>query len=160
MSQRQYEEMNRTNALAKEGKINENASIRDQHSTIIKAPIQHVWDILTNLSDWPSLFKEIKSMKVEGEIKEGTTFSWTLGRYKANSEIQKYDMPNLLTWTGKSNWVKRIYVWSLEADEDQTIVTVSTSLQGVFTVMVENHHKVYRELINWLEALKIKAEEG
>lgn len=151
--------MHRINALAKEGKINENASIRDQHSIIINAPIDKVWDNLTNLNEWPKWNKDVKKMKVNGEIKEGTTFHWTIGRLKANSQIQHLEKPTTFSWTGKTNWVKRIYVWSLESDENQTIVTVSTSLQGVLTVLVENHQKVYTELLNWLECLKTKTEE-
>lgn len=152
--------MNRSIALAKEGKINENASIRDQHSIIINAPIEEVWEILTNLKEWPSWYGNVKRMEVDEMVEEGTQFKWTLGRVKSISQIQRLARPNTFSWTGKSKWVKRIYVWSLEADENQTIVTVSSSLQGTFTVLVENHQKVYTQLINWLECLKSKSEKG
>lgn len=152
--------MNRSIALAKEGKINENASIRDQHSIIINAPIEEVWEILTNLKEWPSWYSNVKRMEVDDMIEEGTQFKWTLGRVKSISQIQRLARPNTFSWTGKSKWVKRIYVWNLEADENQTIVTVSSSLQGTFTVLVENHQKVYTQLINWLECLKSKSEKG
>lgn len=152
--------MNRSIALAKEGKINENASIRDQHSIIINASIEEVWETLTNLKEWPSWYSNVKRMEVNDKVEEGTQFKWTLGRVKSISQIQRLAKPNTFSWTGKSKWVKRIYVWNLEADENQTIVTVSSSLQGTFTVLVENHQKVYTQLINWLECLKSKSEKG
>ncbi|GAB4239352.1 MAG: hypothetical protein Tsb0034_15370 [Ekhidna sp.] len=151
--------MNRTIALAKEGKINENASIKDQHSIVINAPIDKVWDILIDLQNWKEWNSDVKKMDVEGPIKAGTKFNWTIGRLKAQSQIQLIDKPQTLAWTEKSSWVKRIYVWSLEQDENQTLVTLSSSLQGVFTVLVERHSKVYDELLNWLESLKKKSEE-
>lgn len=150
--------MNSLNALAVEGKINENASIRDQHSTIINAPIEKVWAILSDLENWPNWNSDVKKMELSGKVEEGTKFQWTIGRLKANSQIQHLYAPTTLTWTGKTNWVKRIYVWSLEPDDKKTIVTVSTSLQGFLTVLVENHQRVYNELLHWLEALKNKAE--
>lgn len=150
--------MNSLNALAVEGKINENASIRDQHSTIINAPIEKVWAILSDLENWPNWNSDVKKIELSGKVEEGAKFQWTIGRLKANSQIQHLHAPNTLTWTGKTNWVKRIYVWSLEPDDKKTIVTVSTSLQGFLTVLVENHQRVYNELLNWLETLKNKAE--
>ena len=150
--------MKRLNALAQKGKINENASIRDSHSIIINASIQKVWDILTDVEKWPEWNSEVKNVDLKGELKEGTHFGWKLGRKSGNAEIQLLKEPTSFTWTGKANLVKRIFVWSLESDENQTIATVSTSLQGTFVVLMENHQKIYDELLNWLECLKTTSE--
>lgn len=150
-----------TKSLAKEGKINDNASIKDQHSIIINASVEQVWDILVDISHWTDWNNQVKNVElVDSNLTVGSQFKWTIGRMKSSSEIQLLDKPNTLSWTGKSNFVKRIYVWSLEKDDDQTIATVSTSLQGLFTVWVENHRSVYNELLHWLESLKHKAENG
>ena len=149
--------MKKLNVLAQKGKINENASIRDSHSTIINASIEKVWSILTHVDKWPEWNSEIKKIDLNGELKEGCTFTWKYGRTQGQSEIQKIDKPNTFAWTSKAKWVKRIFVWSLESDENQTIVTVSASLQGRLVVFMENHQKVYDELLNWLESLKIKS---
>ncbi|WP_420578476.1 SRPBCC family protein [Ekhidna sp.] len=152
--------MKKLNALAQKGQINENASIRDSHSTIINADINKVWDILVNLKDWPNWMQDVKKVTVEGsEIGEGTVFKWVQGRAHGISEIQAFKKPNTFAWTSKASMVKRIYVWSLESDEGQTIATVSASFQGVMVVLAQNHQKVYNELLNWLEALKNKAEK-
>ena len=150
--------MNRTNELAREGKINENASIRDQHSIIINAPIDKVWNILTDFNTWPSWNPEITKVEVSEEVRESTSFSWTLNGNKINSQVQLFKAPNELAWSGKSKWIKGIYSWQLESDENQTIVTLSSSLQGAFIFLVNSHQKVYNELLQWLEKLKDKAE--
>ncbi len=152
--------MNKLNALAKNGQINENAGIRDSHSTIINANIEKVWDILVDMESWPNWNPEVKKVTVNGEVAEGTTFKWIQGRTHGNSQIQQVKKPSSLTWTSKAKLVKRIYVWSLESDENQTIATVSASFQGALVVLVENHQKVYNELLNWLELLKKEAEEN
>ena len=150
--------MNNTISLAQDGKINENASIKDQHSIIINAPIEKVWSIITNISEWESWNGDVKNVKINEEPKVGTPFKWKIGRLSTSSQIQSLDKPTTFSFTGKSSFVKRIHVWSLETDDEQTIATLATSLQGVFTVWVENHRSVYNELLNWLESLKQIAE--
>lgn len=151
--------MKKLNALAQKGKINENAGIRDSHATIINADIDKVWNILVDMENWPTWNPEVKKVTMDGEVEVGTNFKWIQGRTHGNSQIQKVDKPHTLSWTSKAKLVKRIYVWSLESDEGQTIATVSASFQGTFVVLAENHQKVYNELLNWLELLKNKAEE-
>lgn len=150
--------MKKLNALAQEGKINENAGIRDSHSIIINADIEKVWDVLIDMEKWPEWNPEVKRVSLEGEVVDGTNFTWTQGRTHGKSQIQSVKKPNSLTWTSKAKFVKRIYVWSLESDEGQTIATVSASFQGTFVVLAENHQKVYHDLLNWLELLKAKTE--
>lgn len=151
--------MKKLEKLAKEGRINENASIKDSHSIIINAEINGVWKILSSLESWPEWNEKIKSVSVDGELKTGTKFKWTLDGAKFSAEVQSMDAPNTLTWTGKSSWIKSVHVWQLVSDENQTIATLSTSLEGTFTVLVNKHQKVYDDLITWLEALKSRAEQ-
>lgn len=152
--------MKKLNALAKEGKINENASIRDSHSAIINADIDKVWNILVDMESWPNWNSDVKKLTVEGgEVKEGAIFKWVQGRTHGTSQIQSLKKPSTIAWTSKAKMVKRIYVWSLESDENQTIATVSASFQGAFVIVAQNHQKVYNELLGWLECLKKAAEE-
>ena len=152
--------MNSSASMAQQGKINENASIKDRHSIIIQQPIDHVWSLITDISRWTEWNANISNVSIDGTIAAGTSFKFRIGRMMTHSQIQLFEAPHSFSWTGKNALVKRIYTWSLEKDDDQTIITVATSLQGVFTVLIENHRSVYNELINWLESLKIKAEEG
>lgn len=150
--------MKKLNALAKDAKINEHASIRDQHSIVINAPIDKVWNKLIDLPNWHEWNPTISKVKLEGEITEQSTFSWLLDGHNHKSQIQSIKEPSILSWTGISKNVKRIYVWELVSDDNQTIVTISTSLQGIFIVL-ESHQKIFKELQSWLDYLKEEAEK-
>ena len=82
--------MKKLNALAQKGQINENASIRDSHSTIINAEINKVWDILADIQDWPDWISDVKKVTVDGDVGEGTTFHWVQGRSHGTSQIQAF----------------------------------------------------------------------
>ena len=150
--------MNNINALAKEGKINENANIKDTHSIIMNSAIEKVWRMLIDIKKWHEWNKDIKQVKFEGNVEEGTDFDWSLGRVRIFSQIQKMTAPSTLSWTGKSKWVKSIFVWQLEPDDNQTIVSVSASMQGAFTILVNSHEGIHKDLISWLENLKNEVE--
>lgn len=142
--------------LAKEGKINPDASVRDSQSIIINAPIEKVWAVFLNMSDWPNWNSDIKSIKVD-EVKVGTHFSWNAGGATIKSTIRQIIDQELISWTGTSMGIKAIHVWKFEADGDQTIVTTEESMQGFFTLFF-SHQKLHSTLVNWLGSLKEKAE--
>ena len=146
--------------LAQKGLINENASIRDSHSIVINAKIEKVWDILINVERWPEWNADISKVQIDGKPEIGKDCQWNFNRTRIKSQFQAIEEPKLISWSGKTRWVKEIYVWQMESDENQTIITLSASLQGFLVTLVNNHQKVYNELINWLEALKKRAEEG
>jgi hypothetical protein len=43
---------------------------------IVKAPIEEVWRLQANLSEWKDWNTDIESMKVDGNICMGTSFTW------------------------------------------------------------------------------------
>lgn len=143
---------------AREGRINENASIRDRQSVIINAPIDRVWQLLTNVNAWPNWNKEIKMATCEKVTVDGA-FEWQVRLSHFKSRFHVVDSPNTLSWTGKSKWVKSIFVWNLEASDSQTIVTVEESLEGFIVPVFNNHSKLHNILIDWLHALKQEAEK-
>ena len=150
--------MKNLEAKAKEGRINENASIRDRQSIIINAPIEKVWDILTAVEQWPTWNKEIKSANCPSPVSEGVKFDWHIRLTTFQSYFQAVNKPTLLSWTGKSNFMKSIFVWNLEASDQQTIVTVEESIEGFVIPLFNNHSKLHDILIDWLNALKRKSE--
>ena len=150
--------MNTLNELAREGKINENASVKDGHSTIINASIDKVWGLIIDIQNWPKWNQVVKSVQVEEKIEEGTSFAWNLNGTKIKSQVQFLESAHTMSCTGKSKWIKSIFVWQLESDENQTIVTLNASMQGAFATLFKNHQKVYNDLIKWLSSLKKAAE--
>ena len=150
--------MKKLDALAKQGKINESAGVRDGHSIIINAPVTKVWEILIDIENWSEWNDQIKNVKIDSTPESGEKFKWSFDGTTFKAQIQDCTAPSLLAWTGKSNWSKAIHVWELEDDDNQTIATLSTSLQGTFSILANKHQKVYDDTLNWLQRLKEKAE--
>lgn len=142
--------------LAKEGKINQDASVRDSQSTIINAPVEKVWQILSDLPNWPQWNPEIKSIKID-QVKVGADFIWNVSGNTIKSTIRQIKENEMISWTGTTRGIKAIHVWKLEADGNQTIVTTEESWQGFFTLFF-SHHKLHSSLLNWLDRLRATAE--
>ena len=150
--------MQNLDSKAKEGKINEDASIRDRQSVIINARIEKVWEVLTNVNDWPSWNPDIKSTKYE-KLEVGAPFEWSLKGTHLKSSFQLIEEPTRIAWTGKSKVIKAIHVWELEASDEQTIVTVEESIEGFIVPVFNRNSKLHDNLLRWLSHLKQEAEK-
>ena len=146
--------------LAKDGKINENAGIKDRHSIIINTPVKKVWALIEAIENWPDWNSVVKRISIDGDVEEGTEFTWNLNGTKIDSQVERLQVQNILSCTGRSRWIKSIFVWQVESDDDQTIVTLSVSMQGLFSTFFKSHQNVYNDILGWLECLKTKAEEN
>ncbi len=149
--------MKKLKPLAEEGKINQNASIRDSQVIIINAPIQEVWKVLTRIEDWPKWNPDIRS--VEGHhLDVNSEFGWFLNGIHMVSKVRRIDAPELLTWTGRALGIKAIHIWKLEASDQQTIVSTEESVEGLRTLFY-NHQSLHSNLRHWLDCLKLKIEQ-
>lgn len=145
--------------LAREGKINHDASIRDSQSTIINAPIEEVWSALIDIEKWPEWNQEIRSTKISG-LEAGNTFEWQYFGNHYKSTIQRVKTNELISWTTAAMGLKSIHVWKLEETEGkQTIVLTEMSAEGFFTLF-HSHQKLHSTLLNWLSRLKQRAEKS
>ncbi len=146
--------------LAQEGKINQNASLRDSQSVIINASQEDVWNLLVDMDKWPTWNPDIQSVSVD-KVEEGSTFTWKAGGTKIRSKIRKLDAPNEIAWTGRVLWIKAIHVWKFEKTEDyQTIVSSQESMQGFLLPIFISHYRLHSMLTNWLARLKEVAEDS
>ena len=144
--------------LAKEGKINPNAGMRDSQSKIINAPIEKVWDTISDIANWPTWNQEIAIREIDS-VATGKYFTWDDQDHKFKSRLEKIDKPFVLSWVDTSFWIKGIHVWSFEKTEDyQTIATIEVSLQGLIAPLIVNHLRLNRDLLNWLARLKRHVE--
>lgn len=112
--------------------INENAPVKSKNQIEIDAPIDTVWKILTDISNWTKWQKAVTETVVHGEIKEGTAFNWKAGGLSFKSKIHTDNPKAVFGWTGTTFGASAIHNWTFEAKNNKTIVTVEESLQGVF----------------------------
>lgn len=144
--------------LAKQGKINTDASIRDKQSIVINASLEKCFETLTNIKNWPEWNQEIKIKEFE-EFDVGSKFSWKIHGFSIHSVIQQIERPYQVTWTGKALWIKAIHNWRFEkVEKNQTIVISEESMQGFLLPLFYTHQKLHSDLLNWLSRLKIQVE--
>ena len=149
--------MKRLAKYAEQGRIDERADITDRQSIIINAPIEMVWDKLTDVKHWPDWNEHINETSVSDENK---AFSWNYDGRKFDSTFTKMDQPFSLAWLSKSGWIKSVFAWTLDkTDEKQTVITVEECYDGFLLFLFMNHNKAHSNLLNWLDQLKQVAEE-
>lgn len=119
--------------------INKDAPVTSQSEIIIDAPTEKVWQILTNINDWPSWQKEVTESTLKEEASEGVEFKWKAGGLSFTSQIHTIDSKMKFGWTGKTLGASAIHNWFFTENGDKTKVRVEESLQGVFPRMFKGY---------------------
>jgi uncharacterized protein YndB with AHSA1/START domain len=126
----------------------------------IDAPPEIVWDVLTTLDGWPTWNPDVKSMSVQGEVTEGSTFRWKAGPGTVTSTIRRVEPLRLIAWTGRTLGIKAVHVWRLEPWDGNTFVRTEESFEGlparVFRGALQK--TLDRTLEDGLQRLKAEAE--
>ena len=110
--------------------INQNAPVKCQKKIIINAHTVEVWKVLTDINKWTHWQSDIKLARMNGPLKEGTTFEWTSGGLKIRSTIQAVQPYSIFGWTGKALGLYAIHNWHIIELNSQTEVTVEESMEG------------------------------
>jgi len=90
-----------------------------------------VWDVLTSIERWPSWNPSVKSVAMQGDLAEGSTFRWKAGPGTITSTIQRIEAPRLIAWTGKTLGIDAIHVHTLEPQAGKTLVRTEESYEGL-----------------------------
>ena len=97
----------------------------------IEADPETVWDVLIAFEDWPGWNPDVKSVRLEGALQEGTVFRWQAGRAMITSTLRQLERPRLLAWTGKTTGIRAVHVWSLEPRDGGTLARTEESWDGL-----------------------------
>jgi hypothetical protein len=97
----------------------------------IKAPIEQVWRILSDLENWPSWNKGVSKIRVSGPIAPGTSFVWTANGSKITSRLEEIDPPRRIAWSGRMPGIRATHVWELRAEGVGTRVRTEESFEGI-----------------------------
>lgn len=143
-------------------KIDSNAKVIAKQIIEIDAPIETVWNILSNINQWPLWNKDVKKAEAPNTLTIGSVFKWYSSGANIHSEIHTLHAPNVIAWKGKSIGVKAIHNWNLKTDGKKTIVYVEESMNGwLCNLMSSLFNKILKEgMQNQLLALKNEAEKS
>ncbi|WP_191090255.1 SRPBCC family protein [Histidinibacterium aquaticum] len=129
-------------------------------TVLIRAPIDEVWNRLTDISGWPFWNKAISRVRIDGPAKYGAEFTWSTGGLRIQSTIQRFDPPYVLGWSGRAPLIKARHVYWLADLGAMTSVKTEESFSGPLATVSPRWTKsiIQRSLHQGLAALKAACE--
>jgi len=140
--------------------INDRAPASTRHQIVIQAPIEKVWNLLSDIDRWPSWNPAISSSKLEGPLASGTSFRWKSKSAPIVSILHEVVPQKRISWTGKSMGAKAIHIWELEAQENNVLVKTGESFDGWIVKLLKGmmQKTLDQSLQEWLLCLKYTVE--
>jgi uncharacterized protein YndB with AHSA1/START domain len=126
----------------------------------IAADVQTVWGVLSDVQQWPSWNKAVRSMSVHGPVSSGTSFDWKAGPGTIKSRIAEVDAPNRIVWTGVTFGIRAVDAFSFEASDGGTLVREDESWDGLLARLFRSRMErtLRASLRDGLRSLKAEAE--
>jgi carbon monoxide dehydrogenase subunit G len=140
--------------------INREAPAVETADVFIKAPIETVWSVLSDLGCWPSWNPGVSKIKVNGPVKVGTSFEWVAGKSKLVSRIKEMNSPRRIAWSGKTLGIRAMHVWELAEKGEGTQVHTEESFEGLVARLFRGFAKktLTKALTQGVSSLKAEVE--
>jgi Polyketide cyclase / dehydrase and lipid transport len=91
---------------AKKGRIDEEAPVEAFHEVRIEAPVERVWELLSDVPGWGTWYPDVHDVHLDSGVKADARFTWTNGKARIKSTFAVVDEEREITWTGVS-WGRR-----------------------------------------------------
>jgi len=142
--------------------INLEAPAIAQYETMIHAPVEKIWDILSDIDRWSTWYPAVSQAKLTGTFAPGSVFRWKSGGTAIVSTLHEVEQYHRISWTGKAVGTQAIHVWILEPKAEGVLVRTEESFEGwlVFLLKGMMQRMLETSLQVWLTRLKQKAEES
>lgn len=150
---------NHADTLARNGQIDNHASVKATSEILISASPDKVWSLLAGIDDWPKWQPDISSAKLAGSLERGTSFTWSAGKVRITSRLALVKPVEELAWTGTAMHATAIHVWQLRpALHGGTLVDTKESMNGFMLKVLYSSKDLKKSQESWLSALKREAE--
>ena len=110
--------------------INREAPVIAAADIEVSAAPESVWRLLVDVERWPTWNPEIKAVRIEGPLAEGSRFRWKAGPGWITSTIRHVEPPHVLGWTGTTFSIKAVHVYRLTPIDGGTRVRTEESWEG------------------------------
>lgn len=142
-------------------KINTIAPMFAIKEITIEAPVEKVWDLQTNIKNWPHWQPDITSTKLDGPLTIGSIFRWKAKGLNIVSTIHTLEPQKEIGWTGVSLGMFAIHNWRFESQGSNTTVITEESLSGWLTRLLKmfDPHFLEKSLEGTLNLLKAQVEQ-
>lgn len=140
--------------------VNRNAPVVAADEIDVAASPGAVWDVLTDLESWPRWNPDVKSMSMEGDLAEGSTFRWKAGPATITSTIRRVEPPTVIAWTGTTLGIRAKHVYRLEPRGGATHVHTEESYEGLVARLLRGslQKTLEKALSDGLRYLKTETE--
>jgi uncharacterized protein YndB with AHSA1/START domain len=146
---------------AKRGRIDDLAPIAARCETVVDAPVERVWELLSQPERWPQFAPEIRDVRLDDGVVEDGRFTWRNGRTKLTSRFAVVNPGHELTWTGTALGSKVVHRHLLApAPNDRTRLVTEESMAGPLLVLFYSSAKLRASLETWLTAIVTSSESG
>jgi uncharacterized membrane protein len=141
--------------------INTHAPVFARKEIMIHAPVEKVWHILSDIENWSTWQPDITTVKLDGDLKAGTTFRWKAQGLTITSRLHTLNPNRCIGWTGVALGMSAIHNWTIAAQGETTLAITEESLSGWLTRLMKffDAHFLEKSLEATLQRLKNKSEE-
>ena len=140
--------------------VNRSAPVIGSAEAVIGAPVELVWDVLSDFENWPKWNRSVSKIRLNGPLEVGTSFDWVGGGSKIASRLEEIDRPHRIAWSGRTLGIRAVHVWSFQAVEQGTSVRTEESFDGLIVRMLPGvmRRMLDKALREGMDALRIEAE--
>src|SRR5262249_27164449 len=115
--------------------INRAAPVTASAEVLIRAPLDLVWAIQTNIKEWGRWNPDVGNTEIRGPLEPGTEFRWKGGGLRIVSTIREIEPRRRMAWTGHTLGIEAAHVWTFTEREGGVVVRTEESFEG-FAVKV------------------------
>lgn len=145
--------------FAKQGKLDEKASVISRSQINVNAPLEKVWKVVYQIMEWQEFLPHFKKIQIDSDVKTDAQFTFSLNNMPIKAKFAVVKENQELTWTGLSLWTKAIDRITLKSlDHANTQLTLEESLSGALIAIFVNEKQLTKQHQLWLAGIKKKAE--
>jgi hypothetical protein len=140
--------------------IDVGAPVRARHEIGIDAPLSIVWQLHTDVNNWPAWQTEITAAHLDGAFQPGASFEWTSYGFTVVSTIYAVAAGARALWGGTSGGITGVHEWLFSQTPMGVRVTTEESFAGgpVEADITGMQSALDSSLAAWLAHLKAAAE--
>jgi len=133
---------------------------RSQAQVEIAAPPLRVWDLLSNIDQWPKWNMLVQRAALGGPLEPGSVFTWKSKGLTIISTLQEVTPYQRLAWTGRAFGTRAIHSWEIDATDHGSVLRTAESFDGWLPrLMPKTMQRTLDETLPaWLKAIKLEAE--
>ena len=140
--------------------IDRKAPVKAHHQIDIAAPLETVWNLHTNVEQWPTWNADVTAARLDGPFVPGRSFTWTSYDFTVSSTIYEVEHGARTLWGGAAQGIMGTHEWLFEPTGDGVHVTTNETFAGdpVEADPAGLQAALDDSLTAWLARMKAQAE--